>query len=65
VLPAIKPEVVEQIRRTYFPCRLELELPPGRYLLRLLVRDDTSGLMGTANAEVTVPNFAAAEAGKH
>jgi VWFA-related protein len=67
VLPAIKPEVVEQIRKTYFPCRLELELPPGHYLLRLLVRDDTTGLMGTANAEVTVANgeSVAAESEKH
>jgi VWFA-related protein len=65
VNPAIKPEVLEQIRKTYFPCRLELELPPGEYLLRLLVRDDTTGVIGTANARQTVEkNQAAAEAVK-
>lgn len=62
---AIKPEVLEQIKKTYFPCRIEMELQPGQYLLRLLVRDDNTGVIGTANARVVVEkNAAAAEAVK-
>jgi len=65
VNPAIKPEVLDQIRKTYFPCRIEIDLPPGQYLLRLLVRDDSTGVIGTVNARETVEkNQAAAEAAK-
>lgn len=58
---ALKPEVYEKIGRTYFPCQLSFELPAGHYLLRLAVRDAVSGAMGSVNAEVTVPDAAAAK----
>jgi hypothetical protein len=40
--------------RNGFPCQQTIELPAGSYFLRLGVRDDRTGLMGTANAHVTV-----------
>lgn len=52
---ALKPEVMANINKSYFPCQLTVELPPAHYFLRLAVRDTATGLMGTANAEVTVP----------
>jgi VWFA-related protein len=39
----------------YFPCRDEFNLKPGDYILRLGVRDNETGLIGTANAALTVP----------
>jgi VWFA-related protein len=38
----------------YFPCRDEFKLQPGNYILRLGVRDNETGLIGTANATLTV-----------
>ena len=51
----LKPEVYQQMMQAYFPCKRELDLKPGSYTLRLAVIDRTTNLMGTANAEVTVP----------
>jgi VWFA-related protein len=51
---ALKPEVYEKINRTWFPCELKLDLPPGSYLLRLAVRDNLTGQLGSVNAEVAV-----------
>jgi len=39
----------------FFPCRDALALQPGDYLLRLGVRDNVTGLIGTANASLTIP----------
>jgi hypothetical protein len=39
----------------FFPCRDQLTLQPGDYLLRLGVRDNVTGLIGTANASLTIP----------
>lgn len=36
-------------------CRQPIELPPGHYILRLGVRDEATGLVGTTNARVNVP----------
>ncbi|HMF89534.1 MAG TPA: VWA domain-containing protein [Candidatus Angelobacter sp.] len=55
VATALKPEVYKTISGSYFPCQLPLELPPGNYLLRLAVRDNTTGLLGSVNAQVVVP----------
>jgi VWFA-related protein len=58
---ALQPEVFEKIKKSYFPCQLSMDLPPAaHYLLRLAVRDNTTGQVGTVNAEVTVPVVAAA-----
>ena len=44
-----------------YVCELKIDLPPGQYLLRLAVRDGTSGNVGSANAQVTVPTRPVAE----
>ena len=57
----MKLETYREMLRSGFPCRNEIELTPGKYILRLVVRDDRSGLMGSANAKVSVPESAAVE----
>ena len=52
---ALKPEARDQIMREGFPCRQVLELAPGKYFLRLGVRDNLSGRIGTADASVVLP----------
>jgi hypothetical protein len=52
---ALKPETFTKVMQSYFPCRQSIALPPGTYVLRLGVRDLTTGLLGTTNARVTVP----------
>ncbi|HEX7285477.1 MAG TPA: VWA domain-containing protein [Candidatus Angelobacter sp.] len=51
----LKPEGFEKVAREGFPCRVGLDLPPGSYLLRLGIHDNLSGRMGTANANVSIP----------
>ena len=51
----LKPEVFENIKKTFYPCRVEMDLGEGHYYLRLAVRDNLSGLVGSYNAEVTTP----------
>ena len=53
---ALKPEQFQNIMKMFFPCNQSLDLPPGEYLLRLAVRDNSNGLIGTANGRVTVPS---------
>ena len=55
VTAAMKPETFRRVLQQGFPCNHDLELPGGKYLLRLAVRDDRTGLIGTANARITVP----------
>jgi VWFA-related protein len=57
----LKPEVYEKISRTWFPCELKLDLPAGTYYLRLAVRDNLTGLLGSLNAQVVVPALAVAK----
>jgi hypothetical protein len=52
---SLKPDVYKTISQSYFPCQIPLDLPPGSYLLRLVVRDNTTGLLGSVNAKVVVP----------
>src|SRR5205807_1087425 len=42
------------VRNRFFPCREAVHLPEGDYLLRLGVRDDRTGLIGSVNARVKV-----------
>jgi len=42
------------LRENGLPFTVPLELGPGQYQLRLVVRDNRTGLMGTADAAVTV-----------
>jgi hypothetical protein len=57
----LKPDALAKIKSSFFPCELKIDLPPGQYLLRLAVRDGTSGNVGSANAQVTVPAQPVAE----
>ncbi|HEY6306534.1 MAG TPA: VWA domain-containing protein [Candidatus Angelobacter sp.] len=52
---ALKPEQFQLAMKSFLPCNQSLELGPGDYVMRLGVRDNGSGLIGTANARVTVP----------
>lgn len=52
---ALKPDALAKIKSSFFPCELKIDLPPGQYFLRLAVREGSSGLIGSANAQVTVP----------
>ncbi len=51
-LPA---EALEQARRTGVPIRREFALAPGRYQATLLLRDRTTGLLGSVRHEFEVP----------
>jgi hypothetical protein len=51
----LKPETFSRLMQSYFPCRQIIDLPAGSYVLRLGVRDLSTGLVGTTNARVTVP----------
>lgn len=51
---ALKPEAYTKVIGSFFPCQEQFELPPGDYVLRLGVRDNTTGAIGTANAKLTV-----------
>ncbi len=50
----LPPERYEWVKQNGLPFILPLELAPGRYQLRLVVRDNRTGLVGTADAPVTV-----------
>jgi len=52
---ALNADAYAKIMKGFFPCRDALELQPGDYLLRLGVRDNVTGLIGTANASLTIP----------
>jgi hypothetical protein len=58
----LKPEVYEKITKSFFPCRVEMNLGEGHYYLRLVVRDNLSGRVGSYNAEVVVPPSASSQA---
>lgn len=52
---ALNPDAYAKVMKGFFPCRDQLTLQPGDYLLRLGVRDNVTGLIGTANASLTIP----------
>jgi VWFA-related protein len=51
----LKPEDFQTVMQRFFPCNQSLDLAPGDYVLRLAVRDNATGLIGTASSRVTVP----------
>jgi VWFA-related protein len=61
---ALAPEQYQKVITKIFPCNQSLELSPGEYVLRLAVRDNTNGLIGTANGHATVPAVAAGQDAK-
>ncbi len=50
----VLPQNLAWVQENGLPYTLDLELPPGNYHLRLVVRDNRTGLVGTADAAVTV-----------
>jgi VWFA-related protein len=54
VKAALKPETFNKVMQENFPCQQAIDLEPGSYYLRLGVRDERTGLIGTTNARVTV-----------
>jgi len=59
----LNPEQFEKISKSFLPCQVSLDLPPGLYLLRLAARDNLSGTLGSLNASVLVPDKVTAENG--
>jgi len=51
---SLKPETFSNVMQNSFPCREEIDLPAGNFTLRLGVRDERTGLIGSANAQVTI-----------
>jgi len=51
---ALKPDAYSQVLRTNLPCRTSFNLEEGNYLLRLAVRDERTGLIGSQTAELFV-----------
>jgi VWFA-related protein len=52
---ALQPDVYDKVVREGFSCQEKLTLPAGEYTLRLGVRDNATGAIGTADAKVSVP----------
>ena len=50
----ISPELVAKFREQPFGLKNELELGPGQYTVRFVVRDDVSGRVGSVSAPLTV-----------
>lgn len=50
----LRPETSARVRQEGLPFRLELELGPGRYQLRLVVRDNRTGWLGTVDVPLVV-----------
>jgi VWFA-related protein len=51
---ALKQDTFQKVMLGRFPCQDKIDLAPGSYVLRLGVIDNATGLLGTANAKVTV-----------
>ena len=51
---ALLPDVYDKVLREGFPCQEKLILPPGDYTFRLGVRDNTTGMIGTADTKISV-----------
>jgi hypothetical protein len=51
----LKSEALKTVLENGFSCAQELELSAGHYILKLAVRDNHTGAIGTANAKVIVP----------
>jgi len=52
----LKPESLQQIRSDGITYKGALDLPPGQYTVRFVVRDNLSGRMGSVAASLTVPS---------
>jgi hypothetical protein len=54
---ALPPEDREELSRTWLPVVNEFELPVGRYRAKMVVRDKTSGKLGTVIHDFEVPDL--------
>jgi len=52
----LKPEALVQIRSDGITYKGALDLPPGQYTVRFVVRDNLSGRMGSVAAPLAVPD---------
>jgi VWFA-related protein len=63
---SLNSEAYAKVMSGYFPCRDELSLPAGDYILRLGVRDNETGLLGTANTTLIIAGVnAGTTSGEH
>lgn len=51
---ALPPEQFKQVLRSGFPYQKTFDLPPGNYILRLGIRDNRTGLIGSSTGKVNV-----------
>jgi hypothetical protein len=61
---SLRPEAFTKVMSGFFPCQEQIDLPPGKYVLRLGVRDNSTGLIGTANGSVEIANLVSTLTGK-
>ena len=54
ITTALKPDAYQQVLHSNLPCRTSFALDEGNYILRLAVRDERTGLMGSENAPLKV-----------
>jgi VWFA-related protein len=52
---ALQPDIYDKILREGLPCQEKLALPAGDYIFRLGVRDNTTGAIGTADTQLSIP----------
>jgi hypothetical protein len=46
----MKPDVYKKVLDSALPCHVTLDLPVGQYFLRVAIRDNLTGMIGTLNA---------------
>lgn len=61
---SLRPEAFTKVMSGFFPCQEQVDLPPGKYVLRLGGRDNSTGLIGTANGSVEVADVVSTLNGK-
>jgi VWFA-related protein len=52
----LKPDTYDRVQKQGLPMSMEIKLSPGHYRLRLGVRDNRTGLFGTAELPVDIPS---------
>lgn len=61
VTAALKPDIFDRVMKTGFPFQQTLDLSPGNYTLRLGVRDNRTGLIGSVTGKLEIPTQDAAQ----
>jgi VWFA-related protein len=56
-MPALKPETKARIEQTGLRMLNRLDLPPGKYQLRVAAHDATGGNVGSVSYDLAVPDF--------